>query len=111
MPVLGGCRAVAPRPLPITLQRTAQGTQIQELHANERGSKGLEAARQVAEAELQAQCTFRPNLAKPRVQGLHTPAALSERILRKGTAKMAEESRREKLQKLQVRSRLTQQIG
>lgn len=75
---------------------------MEELYANERGGKGREAALQLAEAELQALCTFRPNLAKPRVQGLETPAMLSDKILRKGTTKSAEDARKDKLQRLQV---------
>ena len=75
---------------------------MEELHANERGGKGREAARQLAEAEQQALCPFRPNLTKPRVQGLETPALLCEKVVRKGTTKSPEEARRDKLQRLQV---------
>lgn len=51
---------------------------------------------------MQAQCTFRPDLTKPRVQGMESPAAISKRIIRRGTSKSPEEARAEKRLRLKV---------
>ena len=39
---------------------------MDELHANEKAMAAREEARRAADAELRAECTFRPSLAKVR---------------------------------------------